>query len=50
MLLPGIIAFMFMLSAFAVISVETTIGRNVLFAYYQWHRRRHARRLHDARV
>jgi hypothetical protein len=45
MLLPGIVATALMLSASAVVSVDSSMGKSLLYAYYQWQRRRRKRRL-----
>lgn len=44
MLLPGIVAGTLMVTACAVMSIDTPIGKSALYAFYKWQRRRRARR------
>lgn len=44
MLLPGIVAATLMFAGCAVISVDSPVGKRVLYAYYRWQRRHRARR------
>ncbi|HEX3176466.1 MAG TPA: hypothetical protein VHZ49_07305 [Methylomirabilota bacterium] len=51
MLLPGIIAALFMTTAGAVVSVDTPFGKAALYAFYRWQRRRRrSHRLADKAV
>ncbi len=43
MLFPGIVAATLMIAACAVVSVDSVIGKSVLYAFYQWKRRRRSR-------
>ena len=40
MLLPGIVAATLMATACAVISVDSPLGKTVLYRFYRWQRRR----------
>jgi hypothetical protein len=42
MLLPGIVAATLMVTAGAIVSMDTPVGRSALYAYYRWQRRRRA--------
>jgi hypothetical protein len=44
MLFPGLVAAMLMTAACAVISVDSRMGKTVLYAMYRWRRRARARR------
>jgi hypothetical protein len=44
MLLPGIVAATLMFAGCAVMSVDSPMGKSVLYAFYRWQRRRRARR------
>jgi hypothetical protein len=48
MLLPVIVAGTLMVTAWAVMSIDTPIGKSALYALYQWQRRRRARRRRGA--
>lgn len=48
MLLPGIVAGTLMVTACAVMSIDTPIGKSALYALYRWQRRRRARRRRGA--
>ena len=43
MLMPGIVAATIMVTACAVMSVDSPLGKTALYRFYRWQRRRRAR-------
>jgi hypothetical protein len=43
MLVPGIVAATIMVTACAVMSVDSPLGKTALYRFYRWQRRRRAR-------